>query len=137
VRTEQRDGPRDGAHEVRFSASQLGALRRVVSSWAGGEGLPPTASEELVLAINELATNSILYGGGEGTLLRWRDSDALVCEIRDNGQIEDPLAGTHLPDPSAQSGRGLWLVRQLCDAVQIETSPRGTVVRVQKLLPNA
>jgi anti-sigma regulatory factor (Ser/Thr protein kinase) len=58
----------------------------------------------------------------------WRDGDALVCEVRDRGQLGDPLAGRR-PTPEQPDGRGLWLVNQLCDLVQLRSSASGTVVR--------
>ena len=62
-----------------------------------------------MLAANEIATNSIRHGGGEGTLLAWIDGDAVVCEISDEGQITDPLVGRRRPPADAAGGRGLWL----------------------------
>jgi anti-sigma regulatory factor (Ser/Thr protein kinase) len=118
--------------EHSFASEQLGMLRRVLSAWAGEQRLEPAPTEELVLAVNELATNSIRYGGGQGKLLLWRERDALVCEIQDDGHIEDPLIGLSPPAPNQHTGRGLWLVHQLCDLVQIHSSPAGTAVRVHK-----
>jgi anti-sigma regulatory factor (Ser/Thr protein kinase) len=115
-----------------FASEQLGVLRRVLSTWAGQQRLAAAATEELVLAVNELATNSIRYGGGRGKLLLWRERDALVCEIRDRGHIDDPLIGRSPPAPNQHTGRGLWLVHQLCDVVQIHSSPAGTAIRVHK-----
>src|SRR4051794_28749022 len=58
--------------EHSFASEQLGTLRRVLGAWAGEQRLAPAPTEELVLAVNELATNSIRYGGGRGKLLLWR-----------------------------------------------------------------
>jgi len=85
-----------------------------------------------VLAVNELATNSIRYGGGRGEMLLWREGQTLLCEIRDEGHITDPLVGRSRPAPEANNGRGLWLANQLCDLVQIRSSPAGSRVRVHK-----
>ena len=121
-----------GARELSFAGEQLGALRQVLARWAGEERLGAAPTEELVLAVNELATNSIRYGGGGGRLLLWRESEALVCEVQDEGHIQDPLTGRSPPAPNQHSGRGLWLVHQLCDHVQIHSTPAGTAVRVYK-----
>jgi hypothetical protein len=39
--------------------------------------------------------------------------------------------GRRRPTSRQLHGRGLWLVQQLCDLVQVRTEPGGTVVRVQ------
>ena len=60
-----------------------------------------------------------------------RSTGALVCEVRDSGYIDDPLAGRRRIPTSAASGqRGIWLVNQLCDLVQLRTHAHGTTVRV-------
>ena len=84
-----------------------------------------------MLAVHELATNSVRHGGGHGTCRLWRDGTALVCEVSDHGWITDPMAGRRRPAADQPGGRGLWLVNQLCDAVELRSSPAGTVVRVR------
>jgi hypothetical protein len=54
-----------------------------------------------------------------------------VCEVTDPGHITGPLLlGREHPTLDRPGGRGLWLVNQLCDLVQIRTSPAGTTVRL-------
>jgi anti-sigma regulatory factor (Ser/Thr protein kinase) len=114
-----------------FTLDNLGRLRRVVAAAATGAALGQTRREDLVLAIDELATNSICHGGGSGTLAIWRERDQLVCEVTDGGIIDEPIHGRSQPDPDAVSGRGLWLVEQLTDRVEVTTAPElGSVVRV-------
>jgi anti-sigma regulatory factor (Ser/Thr protein kinase) len=113
-----------------FDAARLGRARRVVAGLAEEAGLGASRTAELVLAINELATNSLLHGGGTGTLRLWRDPDSVICEVSDQGVIDEPLAGREHPGHDPERGRGLWLVNQLCDLVQIRSGPAGTVVRV-------
>ena len=126
--------PPDEAREMAFTSEDLGVLRRFLAQWADAQTLAVAATEELVLAVNELATNSVRYGGGSGLLALWRERDTLLCEVRDAGHLEDPLVGRQRPRPDQHSGRGIWLVHQLCDHVQIRSSPRGTTVRVHKHL---
>jgi anti-sigma regulatory factor (Ser/Thr protein kinase) len=123
--------------ELAFTAHGLGAIRSLVAEQGTRAGLAEISREDLVLAVNELVTNSVQHGGGGGTLRIWREPGALVCEVRDRGFIRDPLAG-RLPPPLDQyGGRGLWLVNQLCDLAQIRSSPDGTVVRVRMRLDAA
>jgi anti-sigma regulatory factor (Ser/Thr protein kinase) len=64
----------------------------------------------------------------------WSTGEALLCEIRDRGRIADPLAGRFAPDVRKVGGRGLWIVNQLCDLVQVRTADDGNVVRVHMYL---
>ena len=48
----------------------------------------------------------------------------------DVGEVEARDA----PDPFAQGGRGLFLMRELMDEVEVETSPEGTTVRMRRNL---
>jgi anti-sigma regulatory factor (Ser/Thr protein kinase) len=85
---------------------------------------------DLVLAVNELLTNSVRHGGGSGVLRIWQDDHTLVCEVRDRGRITDPLADRRRPDPGRTGGRGLWVANQLCDLVQLRSLDGENVVRV-------
>ena len=117
-----------------FTEADLGAIRRRLKSWAGAEGLGSDATEDLVLAVDEIATNSIRHGGGSGSLRMWRNDRSLLCEVRDGGEMRDPLLGRVQPGDEAVCGRGMWIVNQLCDLVQIRSSPAGSQIRMHKHL---
>jgi anti-sigma regulatory factor (Ser/Thr protein kinase) len=123
-----------GAEELAFGMEDLSRLRRLVAAWAEEQSLAVEGGEDLVLAVNELAINSVAYGGGRGALRMWREGGTLLCEVEDCGLMHPPLVGRIRPEPDAASGRGLWIANQLCDLVQIRSSPGGTVVRVHKAL---
>ena len=110
----------------------LGRLRNEISNRASVFGMTGAALEDLVLIVNELATNIIRHGGGRGLIWLWRHGTAIYCRAADRGRgIADPhAAGTVRVDPSAPTGRGLWLIRQLSDRVHIRTGPAGTTVTV-------
>lgn len=114
-----------------FTAASLRDVRRLVAREAERAWLNEDRRDDLVLAIDELATNSVVHGGGGGTLEIWRQQRAIACEVRDDGHIEDPLAGLRPPDPAQPTGRGLWIASRLCDRIQVSSSPGGTAVRVQ------
>lgn len=112
--------------------SVLHDIRRFVSGYATDAGMAADRTADLVLAVDELATNSVLHGGGGGSLRIWREPDAIVCEVRDRGQIDDPLVGRVRPAGEATGGRGLWMTNQLCELVQIRSSEDQAAVRVHK-----
>ena len=119
-------GPVD---ELAFGEHDLARVRRAVSAHAATAGLGEERTSDVVLAVTELATNSLRHGGGQGVLRTWREPDALVHEVRDAGRIEDLLVGRRAPRPSDEGGRGVWMANQLCDLVQVRSGDHGTVVR--------
>jgi anti-sigma regulatory factor (Ser/Thr protein kinase) len=122
--------PAAQALELEFGAADLCLLRQLVASQGAGSGMPDRLVDDLVLAVHEVAANSVDHGGGGGRLRVWRDADALVCEIRDRGRIEDAMVGRRTPGVNQRRGRGLWLANQLCDLVQIRSVADGTIVRL-------
>jgi anti-sigma regulatory factor (Ser/Thr protein kinase) len=122
--------PPHDAQTIPVMPAGLIALRAVVARRAQRAGLRPERREDLVLAVNELATNSIRHGGGAGTLTIWETPAALACQVTDAGRLSDPLAGRALPRPGQVGHYGLWLVNQLCDLVEQRTLPQGNLVRV-------
>ncbi len=117
--------------ELAFDRRSLVSLRGLVSEQAANAGLGAAKIADLVLAVSEVATNSLRYGGGHGTLRTWQEADALVCEICDAGHINHPLVGRERPTTNAGNGRGLWLVNQLCDLVELRSFSAGTTVRLR------
>ncbi len=109
-------------------------IRHTVDRYAREAGMAADRVADLVLTVDELATNSVRHAGGGGDLLVWREDDAVVCEVRDAGRIDDPLAGRVEPPVTSLGGRGLWIANQLCELVQIRAYADGGAVRVHKRL---
>jgi anti-sigma regulatory factor (Ser/Thr protein kinase) len=122
--------PGDAVLRGSFGPADVPAARRTVAHWARSCGLPEDRVEVLELAASELATNSIRHGGGSGTVAMWLDGSAAVVEFSDAGVLTDPMSGRRTPTLHQQGGRGLYLVNQLCDLVQLRSSDRGTTVRI-------
>jgi anti-sigma regulatory factor (Ser/Thr protein kinase) len=121
-----------------FSYGKLRAVRELVADRAWQAGLDPARVADMVLAVDELATNSVRHATGVGSLRIWREPGRLVCEVCDDGYLRDPLVGRLSPDDAPASGRGLWMVNQICDLVQVRSSTAGTTIRVHaRLVPGA
>lgn len=118
------------AREFAFSMSDLSAVRAFVAAQAREAGLDRHRALDLVVAMSELAANSVDHGGGTGEVRAWHEDGTLLCEVTDAGRIEDPLAGRNVSTTEQTDGRGLWLANHLCDLVQIRSGERGTTVRV-------
>jgi anti-sigma regulatory factor (Ser/Thr protein kinase) len=125
--------PAPTARTFDMAFTDVRSVRRFVAHTAAGLGADGRA-EDLLLAVSEIATNSILHGGGGGVVRLWSERAALVCEIEDAGRIGDPLIGRRRPDATRSSGFGLWLANQICDLVQVRSSDAGTVIRLRVAL---
>jgi anti-sigma regulatory factor (Ser/Thr protein kinase) len=115
-----------------FDVEDLPAVRQFVAHHATRMGLPAERIGDVQLAINELATNSIIHAGGPGVLRVWYDAEGghVVCEIRDSGRFTDRLAGRIPPSVTSEGGRGLLLVNYLCDLVRVHTGEAQTTIRL-------
>jgi anti-sigma regulatory factor (Ser/Thr protein kinase) len=122
--------PPEDAAALDVTGPQLGDMREFVRTFADQQHVAPDRVDDLVLAANEIGTNSVRHGGGRCTVRMWSTGESVICEVTDAGHIRDPLVGRFAPPPDAASGRGLWLANHLCDLVQIRSSRRGTVVRL-------
>ena len=122
--------PPPAHHILAFGPGDLGAVRGFAARQAERDGLSECGRSDVVLAVNELAANTVKHAGGHGILRGWRDGDSLVFEVSDAGRIHEPLVGRHTPELGQLRGRGLWLVNQVCDLVQVRSTDAGTVVRL-------
>ena len=114
--------------------SDLSQVRALVLQQAREAGLTEVKANDLVLAVSEVAANTFRHTRSSGTLAIWHDDAELVCEIHDEGTIADGEAGLHKPPPGASGGHGLWIVRQVCDLVELTSDANGTTVRMHMTL---
>jgi len=120
--------------EATFEKGGLRDVRLLVIRTAIAAGLNSSKGAMLATAANEVATNSVVHGGGKGTARVWVDGGRVICEIRDLGVFDRPLVDREAPGPDMFTPRGLWLANQLCDLVQIRTFGEQTVVRLHMRL---
>lgn len=118
------------AAELAITADRLGALRQTVAEVACRGGTVPGRVADLVLAVNEIASNSIEHGPGRGHLRLWSGADGMTAEVTDTGTTDLPFAGMVAPPPTGVRGRGLWLASELCDVLQVWSDAAGTTVRL-------
>jgi anti-sigma regulatory factor (Ser/Thr protein kinase) len=126
--------PPAAGETITFGADGLRAVRRLVGAHATQAGMSEERSREFQIAVNEVATNTIVHTDGPGTLRIWREDDAVVCEITDEGRITDPLAGRRRIAPDQPNGRGLLLAAVMSDLLQIVVGDSGNTIRIYKNL---
>lgn len=120
--------------EVLSYRADLRPVRALTGRRAAQASLAPGRADDLIIAVSELAANTIRHTPGSGILRIWQTPGELVCEICDQGWIANPLAGRHRP-ASPGGGLGLPLVHQVCDLVETRTDPvSGTIIRLHMSL---
>lgn len=115
----------------------LSEARTFASDRAHALGLSAERISDLHLIVTELATNSLNYSGTGCRLTLWRRAGELICEIRDGGRFDDPMAGRRPAARNAVNGRGLLLVNALADLVRVHTSDTGTTIQASLPLGSA
>ena len=109
--------------DQRFDANTLYQLRAAVLAHAVQAGLLEHRASEVMLAVHELAANTVRHGAGAGRLLICAPPGVLQCQILDPGTASRTghVGGTghSLPPWPSSEGHGLWLVRQVADELSI------------------
>lgn len=101
-------------HDVTDLGAARQALRVIAAGW------PDEPLDDLQLCVTEIAVNGLRHGSGECRLRVWRQDGTMICEVADEGAgPADQLVGYAAPIGEGLGGRGLWIVRQLCDTVAI------------------
>ncbi len=121
--------PAPDAEVLAFGPGELPEARRFAVGRAAALGLGGRRLQDAELAVAELTTNSVVHGGGHGTLAVWTAGGQVVWEVRDTGRLTDPLAGRRPPERGQIGGRGLLLVHYVADLVRVHTAADGTTVR--------
>jgi anti-sigma regulatory factor (Ser/Thr protein kinase) len=122
-----------GAVSLTFT-TDLAAVRALVRRCTLEADLSDQRAIDLVIAVSEVAANTVQHARTAGTLDIWRGDDEIICQITDAGFISDPLAGSRAPRPGETTGHGLWMVNQICDKVDLCSDETGTMIRMHMYL---
>ena len=121
--------------------SRLVEIRRFVAAFLADLRAPVDISSEILLAVGEAAGNASRHGKRAQGLSEIRvrceyERPDFTVVIADDGPGFDPaeVAGRGTPDPFAQGGRGLFLMRELMDEAVIVPTPDGTTVTMTRAL---
>jgi anti-sigma regulatory factor (Ser/Thr protein kinase) len=121
-----------------FASGPLHELRAEVLAQACGAGLSESRAMDVVLAVHELAANSVRHGAGTGRLRMWQLTRALCCLV-DDGDPPASETGASKPTPTSSwpsvRGHGLWVVQHVADHMHVASGPGGTRVRLTFDLP--
>ncbi len=109
-------------------ANQLSLIRGAVRRWLAPLGLTEDAIYDVVLAVDEAASNAIEHAyrppatNDVVELTLWTDGIAICIEVVDHGQWRPPAS----PELTEGRGGGIAMMRQLIDTVIISLDRRGT-----------
>lgn len=111
--------------------AEIVAVRTTMRALAERHGFADRAGD-LVLALDEVIANAQEHGTPPILVDAWIDG-RVVVEVRDNGAGFEPdrVWARHPPDRYGTRGRGLWIIRQLTDHLQVACGEGGTVVRIE------
>jgi hydroxymethylpyrimidine pyrophosphatase-like HAD family hydrolase len=123
--------------DLPFGGARLSAVRDLVMAHAVSAGVEDHLAEDLAFAIEGLAASSLRHGAGSGTIRLWQEREAVLCELRDAGCIDDPLVGRRTAEPQRSRGRALTDANAVCDLIQVRSNLHGTAVRVHSWLPGS
>ena len=119
---------------VAADVTQLAAIRAFVEQRAQALGVDASTIYDLVLAVNEVATNIVIHGyrrqPGEIEIELRQQGDAIEIRLRDQARLFDP---TRLPMPDltlplhkrSLGGMGVYVTRQIMDAMRYRVTPEG------------
>lgn len=105
-------------------------------------GLNEDQSDNIAIAVTELVNNAIIHGNRQDphkkvTVQADYYSDHLTVSVSDQGEGFDPNTLSNPTDPQnlwKQNGRGIFLVYNLIDEVEILPSKKGTRVVLTQYL---
>jgi anti-sigma regulatory factor (Ser/Thr protein kinase) len=117
--------------------TNLSEVRALAETQARLAGLGEDRVTDFVIAVSEVAGNTVRHARSQGSMDIWCDAGELICEIHDDGVITDPMVGQRPPAADSNGGHGLWLVHQICDQVELHSDENGTTVRLHISLPPA
>ena len=128
--------PVPGGAEAVSGSIRPPAGRAFVRSTSLFAQLDDAVRQDLLVMVSELVTNAWRAGASSVGIALWRAAHGLVLQVDDDGTgLGDLLAGYRRPPTSAEGGRGLWIIRQLADAVEVASSPGRTSLRAHVARP--
>ena len=115
---------RTADHATRFppEAQSAGAARRMVRAFCADHAIDSVADDAELLA-SEVMTNACRMATGPVTMFLVADDGALLCIISDDSVAR--LPAVVLSTPTAEAGRGLFVLEQLAGAWGATTTSSG------------
>jgi len=157
LRRGQHESPQELRLDLPAAHSAARMARHLVRQFARSGGLAGAALDNLVLIADELLTNAVDHGGGNGSMeetdlahpVRMNLSlvvSALDWEVRVSDQgggdpraVDALIHPRDIPDLENERGRGFFLMAQMVDTLEVKRSDDGlglVLIARKRLAPN-
>jgi serine/threonine-protein kinase RsbW len=124
---------------LRADTADVSHARHEVAAYLADRGVSSTVVDDMELVTSELVTNAVVHGRRGMIGVEVDAEGEIVVTVSNHGpsQAIPPIAEWRPGPPQARSGRGLGIVRRLCDAVAVLEIDDTTVVVCRRRLPDA
>jgi serine/threonine-protein kinase RsbW len=127
--------------DVPCRVDEVAASRHAVADFLMDCEVPSMVVDDIELVASELITNAIIHphtSAAEVVHVEVDVSDVVRIAVSNAGSAEaiPPVDHWHTAPPLAISGRGLGIVRRLCDTVSVQQISNRAVVSCQRRLPD-
>lgn len=118
---------------MRARPREVATARHAVTDFLSSSGVPAPIVDDLELVTSELVTNAVLHPEPSPHPIKVSvesDHRAVSIEVANYGGIAPipAVPNWRVAAPNALSGRGLGIVRQLCDEVEVRQDGEWAVV---------
>lgn len=121
--------------------SNASDMRAFVADFLAQAQIPEHVADEVLMAVGEVVANCCRHGRA----MKGTGEVAIRCEMRDScieitvtddgpGFDVESVLETGVPDLLSSGGRGFFLMRQLMDRVDVDSSAAGTTVVLERKL---
>lgn len=113
---------------LRAEPESLARMRRAVGRWLRAAGIADAEAYEILVACGEACANAVAHAYPPG------EASYVVEARRVDGGVEVTVRdfGTWRPPRAGSAGRGLGLIDELVDEVEIDRGPAGTSVTMRR-----
>lgn len=122
-------------HQFSPQSAAVPLARHLLQDWLERVPVERVAVDSLLLAVSELCSNAVRHASGAPgsiCLRAWAEAEDVHVEVSDDGGslVWSDHRDEDLPDPEAEQGRGLFLVRELVDHVETAVVDGRSVIEV-------
>lgn len=126
--------------EVPPHAVSVGRARHAVATFLAANAVPTVVVDDFELITSELVTNAVIHPVVTERPVRVSVSvgSGVQLEVAHDGPSSalPPVERWQLAPPTERSGRGLGIVRRLCDEIQVSQDGPWAIVACGRRLPD-